>query len=323
MLTRDKVAAVSGGWTSASRKSALPIFEELNGLLLYSVAFEGEESSPNVFYFGAVPNQQAIPAAEYLMSETGGSARRWVLFGTDYVYPRVTNKILRYFLHSKGVGDDDIMEKYTPFGFSNYETVVADIKKFVAVKRAAIVSTITGDSNVPFYRELGSQGIGAHAVPSVALAVDEEDLRGIDTKPFVGQLAARGYFMSIDAPENRRFVGQWKSYVAAKQLSGGATRVTNDPMEATYIGVSMWAHAVQEAGTADVDKVREAMSHQALRAPSGHTVTMDATSHHLHRPLLIGEIETDGQFQIVWKSREALQAQVFSPYLPENQSRTP
>src|SRR5574338_1427352 len=209
LLQKDKVAAVFGCWTSVSRKSVLPVFEELDGLLFYPVQYEGEESSRNVFYTGAAPNQQAIPAVEYLMSEEGGGAQRWVLLGTDYVYPRTTNKILRYFLHSKGVADEDIMEKYTPFGHSDYQTIVADIKKFATGKRTAVVSTINGDSNVPFYKELGNQGLKATDIPVVAFSVGEEELRGIDTKPLVGHLAAWNYFMSMDTPENKAFIDKW------------------------------------------------------------------------------------------------------------------
>ena len=225
----------------------LPVFEELNGLLFYPVQYEGEESSWNVFYTGAAPNQQAIPAVEYLMSKKGGGAKRWVLLGTDYVYPRTTNKILRYFLHSKGVADDDIMEKYTPFGHSDYQTIVADMKKFATGKRTAVVSTINGDSNVPFYKELGNQGLKATDIPVVAFSVGEEELRGIDTKPLVGHLAAWNYFMSIDTPENKAFIDKWKAYVKKNNLPGGDKRVTNDPMEATYIGIHMWAQAVEQA----------------------------------------------------------------------------
>ena len=184
-----------------SRKSVLPVFEELNGLLFYPVQYEGEELSPNVFYTGAAPNQQAIPAVEYLMSEDGGGARRFFLLGTDYVYPRTTNKILRAFLHSKGVDDKDIQEVYTPFGHSDYQTIVADIK-FAAGGKTAVVSTVNGDSNVPFYKELANQGLEATEVPVVAFSVGEEELRGIDTKPLVGNLAAWNYFESVSNPVN-------------------------------------------------------------------------------------------------------------------------
>lgn len=315
------VAATFGCWTSVSRKSVLPVFEELNGLLFYPVQYEGEESSFNVFYTGAAPNQQAIPAVEYLMSKEGGSAKRWVLLGTDYVYPRTTNKILRYFLRSKGVAESDILEKYTPFSFSDYQTIVADIKKFAQGKRTAVVSTINGDSNVPFYKELGNQGLKAEDIPVVAFSVGEEELRGIDTKPLVGHLAAWNYFMSMDTPANEKFIGKWKAYAKAKNLPDAGKRVTNDPMEATYIGIHMWRQAVEQAGTVDPDAVRQALGGQTFAAPSGFEVTMDGKNHHLHKPVVIGEIQEDGQFQVVWKTGEVIRAEPWSPYVPESKSR--
>ncbi|HMV39626.1 urea ABC transporter substrate-binding protein [Plasticicumulans sp.] len=319
LLQKEKVAVTFGCWTSVSRKSVLPVFEELNGLLFYPVQYEGEESSYNVFYTGAAPNQQAIPAVEYLMSEDGGAAKRWVLLGTDYVYPRTTNKILRAFLHSKGVSDDDIMETYTPFGHSDYQTIVADIKKFASAgKRTAVVSTINGDSNVPFYKELGNAGLKATDVPVVAFSVGEEELRGIDTKPLVGHLAAWNYFMSIKSPENEAFIKAWKEYVAKNKLPGGDKRVTNDPMEATYTGIHMWAQAVVQAGTTDVDAVRQALGYQTFKTPSGFVESLDAKNHHLHKPVYIAEIQADGQFNIVWKTEGPIRAQAWSPYIPDS-----
>jgi urea transport system substrate-binding protein len=318
LLQKDAVSAVFGCWTSVSRKSVLPVFEELNGLLFYPVQYEGEESSYNVFYTGAAPNQQAIPAVEYLMSDKGGGAKRFVLLGTDYVYPRTTNKILRYFLHSKGVSDDDIKEEYTPFGHSDYQTIVADIKKFATGKRTTVVSTINGDSNVPFYKELANQGLKAQDIPVVAFSVGEEELRGIDTKPLVGHLAAWNYFMSIDTPENKKFIEEWRAYVKAQNLPGGDKRVTNDPMEATYIGMHMWAQAVAQAGTTNVDAVRQALGYQTFRAPSGFTISLDAKNHHLHKPVVIGEVQANGQFQVVWKSDGPIRAQAWSPFIPES-----
>jgi urea transport system substrate-binding protein len=318
LLQKDGVAAVFGCWTSVSRKSVLPVFEELNGLLFYPVQYEGEESSYNVFYTGAAPNQQAIPAVEYLMSEKGGGAKRFELLGTDYVYPRTTNKILRYFLHSKGVSDDDIHEEYTPFGHNDYQTIVAGIKKFAVGKHTAVISTINGDSNVPFYKELGNQGIKAQDIPVVAFSVGEEELRGIDTKPLVGQLAAWNYFMSIDTPENKAFIAEWKGYVKKNNLPDGEKRVTNDPMEATYIGMHMWAQAVAQAGTTNVDAVRQALGYQTFRSPSGFDITLDAKNHHLHKPVYIGEVQANGQFQIVWKTTEPIRAQAWSPFIPDS-----
>jgi urea transport system substrate-binding protein len=318
LIQKEQVAVVFGCWTSVSRKSVLPVFEELNGLLFYPVQYEGEESSYNVFYTGAAPNQQAIPAVEYLMSEDGGGAERFVLLGTDYVYPRTTNKILRYFLNSKKVADEDIWETYTPFGHADYQTIVAKIKEFAAGKPTAVVSTINGDSNVPFYKELANQGLKAEDIPVVAFSVGEEELRGIDTKPLVGHLAAWNYFMSIDTPENTAFIKKWQDYVENNDLPGGDERVTNDPMEATYIGIHMWAQAAEQAGTTDVDAVRQAIGYQTFKAPSGYEISMDAKNHHLHKPVVIGEITEDGQFDIVWQTDGPIRAQAWSPFIPES-----
>ena len=309
------------GVTSVSRKSVLPVYEELNGLLFYPVQYEGEESSYNVFYTGAAPNQQAIPAVEYLMSEDGGGAKRWILLGTDYVYPRTTNKILRYFLKSKGVKESDIYETYTPFGHSDYQTIVKKIKEFSAGKPTAVVSTINGDSNVPFYKELANQKLKAEDVPVVAFSVGEEELRGIDTSALVGHLAAWNYFMSMDNPQNKEFVSKWKAYVKKNKLPGGDKRVTNDPMEATYIGIKMWAQAVEQAGTTDVDAVRQAVGGQTVKSPSGFTITMDAKNHHLHKPVVIGEITPNGQFDIVWQTEGPVRAAPWSPYVPESKNK--
>jgi urea transport system substrate-binding protein len=321
LIQQEKVAVVFGCWTSVSRKSVLPVFEELNGLLFYPVQYEGEESSYNVFYTGAAPNQQAIPAVEYLMSEDGGGAKRFVLLGTDYVYPRTTNKILNYFLESKGVAKTDIMELYTPFGHSDYQTIVADIKKFAVGKPTAVVSTINGDSNVPFYKELGNQGLKAEDIPVIAFSVGEEELRGIDTAPLVGHLAAWNYFMSIEKSENKAFVAKWNAYVKKHKLPGGDKRVTNDPMEATYIGIKMWAQAVQQAQTIDIDAVRQAVGGQVVRSPSGFDLTMDAKNHHLHKPVLIAEIREDGQFDVVWNTQGPIRAQAWSPFIPDSANK--
>ncbi|EEQ09073.1 urea ABC transporter substrate-binding protein [Yersinia mollaretii] len=321
LLTQDKVAVVFGAWTSVSRKSVLPVFEELNGLLFYPVQYEGEEMSPNVFYTGAAPNQQAIPAVEYLLSEDGGAAKRFILLGTDYVYPRTTNKILRAFLHTKGIQDKDIEEIYTPFGYSDYQTIVGNIKKFSADGKTAVISTINGDSNVPFYKELANQGIKATDVPVIAFSVGEEELRGIDTKPLVGNLAAWNYFQSVDNPTNKKFVEQWKAYAKAHKLPNADTAVTNDPMEATWVGMHMWAQAVEKAKSTEVDKVRAAMAGQTYPAPSGFTLTMDKTNHHLHKPVMIGEIEADGQFNVVWQTDAPIRAQPWSPFIAGNDKK--
>jgi urea transport system substrate-binding protein len=321
LITRDKVVVTFGCWTSVSRKSVLPVVKELNSLLFYPVQYEGEELEKNVFYTGAAPNQQAIPALEYVMSKDGGGAKRFVLLGTDYVYPRTTNKILRAYLHTKGIKDADIQELYTPFGHADYQTIVANIKKFSAGGKTAVISTINGDSNVPFYKELGNAGLKATDVPVVAFSVGEEELRGVDTKPLVGHLAAWNYFESVKNPTNTEFVKKWKAYAVAKKLPNAATAVTNDPMEATYVGIHMWAQAVEKAKSTDTDKVIAAMANQSFKAPSGYTLVMDATNHHLHKPVMIGEIKADGQFNVVWKSKEPIRAQPWSPYIKGNEGK--
>ena len=323
LLTQDKAAVIFGCWTSVSRKSVLPVVEEANGLLFYPVQYEGEELSKNVFYTGAAPNQQAIPAVEYLMSKDGGSAKRWVLLGTDYVYPRTTNKILRAFLKAKGVADADIMEEYTPFGHSDYQTIIAKIKKFSSEgKKTAVVSTINGDSNVPFYKELGNAGLSAKDVPVVAFSVGEEELRGVDTKPLVGHLAAWNYFMSIKSPANTEFTKKWAAYAKAKNIPGHKDKpLTNDPMEATYIGVNMWAQAVTKAKSTDTDKVIAAMAGQTFKAPSGIVSKMDEKNHHLHKSVFIGEIKADGQFNVVWKTPGPVVADPWSDYIAENKGK--
>jgi urea transport system substrate-binding protein len=321
LLTQDKVAVTFGCWTSVSRKSVLPVFEELNGLLFYPVQYEGEELSQNVFYTGAAPNQQAIPAVEYLLSKAGGGAKRIVLLGTDYVYPRTTNKILRKFLNSKGITDADIMEEYTPFGHSDYQTIVANVKKFAQGGKTAVVSTINGDSNIPFYKELGNQGIKATQIPVVAFSVGEEELRGVNTKPLVGHLAAWNYFQTVKSPVNTAFIKKYKDWATKNKVPNAATVVTNDPMEATYVGINMWAAAVKKAGTTDVDAVRKAMAGITFAAPSGFTLTMDATNHHLHKPVMIAEVRADGQFNVVWKTPGPIRAQPWSPYIPGNEGK--
>ena len=322
LLSKEKVAVTFGCWTSVSRKSVLPVYKELNGLLFYPVQYEGEELEYNVFYTGAAPNQQAIPAVEYLMSKDGGDAKRFVLLGTDYIYPRTTNKILRAFLKSKGVADADIMEEYTPFGHSDYQTIIAKIKKFSSEgKKTAVISTINGDSNVPFYKELGNAGIKATEVPVVAFSVGEEELRGVDTKPLVGHLASWNYFMSLKNVENEKFTKLYRAWAVKQKLPNAAKAVTNDPMEATYIGVYMWKQAVEKAKSTDVDKVIAAMAGQTFKAPSGFTIKMDEKNHHLHKPVFIGEIKADGQFNVVWKTPGPIRAQPWSPYIPGNDKK--
>jgi urea transport system substrate-binding protein len=307
LLEQDKVAAVFGCWTSVSRKSVLPVFEELNGLLFYPVQYEGEESSKNVFYTGAAPNQQAIPAVDFLKDELG--VERWVLAGTDYVYPRTTNKILEAYLKQNGVAEEDIMINYTPFGHSDWQSIVADIKKFGSEgKKTAVVSTINGDANVPFYKELGNQGISAEDIPVIAFSVGEEELSGIDTAPLVGHLAAWNYFMSVPTDENDAFIETWHGFIEDPK------RVTNDPMEAHKIGFDLWVQAVEKAGTTDPDAVEEAIIGLTTSNLSGGTAKM-LPNHHITKPVLIGEIQDDGQFAIVYQTEEEVPGDAWSDYL--------
>ena len=311
LIEKDKVAATFGCWTSVSRKSVLPVFEEKNSLLFYPVQYEGEESSKNVFYTGASPNQQAIPAVDYLMKDL--EVKRWVLAGTDYVYPRTTNKILEAYLKAKGVDEKDIMINYTPFGHSDWQSIVADIKKFGGEgKKTAVVSTINGDANVPFYKELGNQGITAENIPVVAFSVGEEELSGIDTKPLVGHLAAWNYFMSVDNPANKEFIAKWQEYTKNPK------RVTNDPMEAHVIGFNMWIKALEKAGTTDTDKVAEAMIGLEVPNLTGGTAKM-LPNHHLTKPVLIGEIQENGQFEVVSKTPEVA-GDAWSDFLPDSKN---
>ena len=307
LINKDKVAVVFGCWTSVSRKSVLPVFKELNSILFYPVQYEGEESERNVFYTGAAPNQQAIPAVDYLMANE--KVQRWVLAGTDYVYPRTTNKILEAYLKSKGVKAEDIMINYTPFGHADFQTIVADIKKFgTAGKKTAVVSTINGDANVPFYKELGNQGIKATDIPVVAFSVGEEELAGLDTKPLLGHLAAWNYFQSIKSKENDEFIAKWKAFIKNPK------RVTNDPMEAHVIGFAMWVEAVKKAGTTDPNKVIDAVIGVKVPNLTGGISEM-LPNHHITKPVFIGEVRADGQFDVVWKSSGLVPGDAWSPYL--------
>lgn len=310
LLQVHNVDVIFGCWTSVSRKSVLPVLEELNGLLFYPVQYEGEESSKNVFYTGAAPNQQAIPAVNYFMNEL--DVERWVLAGTDYVYPRTTNKILEAYLISKGVAEKDIMVNYTPFGHSDWQTIVADIKVFGSTgKKTGVISTINGDANVPFYKELGNVGIDATDIPVIAFSVGEEELAGLDTGPLVGHLAAWNYFMSSESEENDAFITAWHKF------TGNDNRVTNDPMEATVIGFNMWAKAVEISGTTDVDTVRPAMYGLTIPNLTGGIAVMN-TNHHLTKPVLIGEILDDGQFEIVYETPAGVIGDAWTDFLPES-----
>jgi urea transport system substrate-binding protein len=311
LLEKDKVAVVFGCWTSVSRKSVLPVFEKDNGLLFYPVQYEGEESSKNVIYTGAAPNQQAIPAVDYLMNEV--KVKRWVLEGTDYVYPRTTNKILEAYLLAKGVKSEDISINYTPFGYSDWQARVAAIKKFgSAGKKTAVVSTINGDANVPFYKELGNEKISAEDIPVVAFSVGEEELSGLDAKPLAGHLAAWNYFESISTPANKAFIEQWHTFIKNPK------RTTNDPMEAHYIGFNLWVKAVQKAGSTNTDKVIAALP--GLETPNlTGGIAKVLPNHHITKPVYIGEVRADGQFDVVWKTTGTVPGEAWSRYLPSDE----
>ncbi|MCA2010137.1 urea ABC transporter substrate-binding protein [Cereibacter sphaeroides] len=309
LIEGDGVAAVFGCWTSVSRKSVLPVFEELNSILFYPVQYEGQESQRNVFYTGAAPNQQAIPAVDYLL-ENG--VERFYLAGTDYVYPRTTNQILEAYLQAQGVAPEDIIVNYTPFGHSDWQTIVSEIREFGSTGRpAAVVSTINGDANVPFYNELAAQGISAEDIPVIAFSVGEEELAGIDTGPLVGHLAAWNYFMSVDTDENADFIDAWHAYI------GSEDRVTNDPMEAHYIGFNMWVEAVEAAGTTDADAVIDALVGVAVPNLTGGISSMGA-NHHITKPVLIGEIQEDGQFEVVWETSGLVLGDEWSDFVADS-----
>ncbi len=309
LLTVDEVDVIFGSWTSVSRKSALPVLEELNGLMFYPVQYEGEELSRNVFYTGAAPNQQAIPAVDYFLEELG--IERFALLGTDYVYPRTTNNILEAYLADAGIASEDIFVNYTPFGHSDWATIVSDVVAMAADGRpVGVISTINGDANVGFYKELAAQGVNAEDIPVVAFSVGEEELSGLDTAPLVGHLAAWNYFQSADTPANEAFIADWHAFI------GDEARVTNDPMEAHYIGFNMWVNAVEEAGTTDVDAVREAMWGQEFPNLTGGTAVM-GTNHHLSKPVLIGEITADGQFDIISET-DPVPGDAWTDFLPES-----
>jgi urea transport system substrate-binding protein len=307
LLTVSKVDVIFGCWTSVSRKSVLPVIEELNGLLFYPVQYEGEESSRNVFYTGAAPNQQAIPATDYFLEELG--VEKFALLGTDYVYPRTTNNILQAYLISKGIPESDIFVNYTPFGHSDWSKIVADVVALGADgKKVGVISTINGDANIGFYKELAAAGISADDIPVVAFSVGEEELSGLDTTNLVGHLAAWNYFMSADTPENAAFIEAWHAFI------GDPKRVTNDPMEAHYIGFNMWVQAVEKAGTTDVDAVRNAMYGLEVPNLTGGIAKM-LPNHHLTKPVLIGEIRADGQFDIISQT-EPVPGDAWTDFLP-------
>jgi urea transport system substrate-binding protein len=315
LLTRDKVAVVFGGWTSLSRKAALPIFEQMNGLLYYPVQYEGEESSRNIFYLGATPSQQAIPAVKYLMSKEGGDIRRWVLLGTDYLDPRKINQILSAYLTTEGVSPEDITTMYASPNQSDWREIVKSVKAFAAGgKKTAVISTVTGNSNADLYGELVKQQIDASKIPFMALSASERELRGVDLTKLVGHMATRSYFQSVQSAENAAFIKMWTDFNEQRD------KTTDDPMEATFIGFRMWVQAVSQAGTVDVNAVRQAMYGQRLRTPSGFEVVMN-TNHHLSKPAMVGKLDATGAFDVVWRSISPIKASVWSRYLPDSAKR--
>ncbi len=314
LLLKDKVAVVFGCWTSVSRKSVLPVFEANKGLLFYPVQYEGEEQSPNIFYTGATPNQQLIPIAEYLMSAEGGSKKKFYLLGTDYVFPRTANKILKAFLLAKGVPEQNIVEEYTPFGHADYQTIVGKIKKFSEAGDACVLSTINGDSNVPFYKEFANQKLTADKCPIMAFSVAEDELRSMEAEFLSGHLAAWNYFQSINTPENKKFVKDFKDFCKKNNLPGGDKRVTDDPIEAAYFGVYVWKKAAEKCKSFDPAKVTEAVLGMKFDAPGGPK-QMDEKNHHTYKPVLIGEIRPDGQFDIIWQTKGLVKPEAFSSYL--------
>ncbi|MCD7973022.1 MAG: urea ABC transporter substrate-binding protein [Candidatus Azobacteroides sp.] len=313
LLTKDKVSAVFGCWTSVSRKSVLPVFEEYNGLLFYPVQYEGQEQSANIIYTGATPNQQLLPAADFLMSKEGGNYKKFYLLGTDYIFPRTANTILKNYLLAKGVPAQNIIEEYTPFQHQDYQTIVSKIKRFAASGDACILSTINGDSNVPFYKEFANQGMSASACPILAFSVAEDELRAMDTEFLVGHLVSLNYFQSIKTPENFKFVENFKNYCKKNNLPGGDSRVTDDPICWAYTGLYLWKAAAEKAGSFDVEKVAAALSDMEFDSPAG-LVKMHHDNHHLAKKAMIGEIRGDGQFDIIWETESLVSPEPFSEY---------
>lgn len=303
LLEKDKVSAVFGCWTSVSRKSVLPVFEQLNGLLFYPVQYEGEELSKNIFYTAEAVNQQAIPAVDYMLGE---GKKKFYLLGSDYVYPRTTNKILKQYLKSKGIPDSDIEEVYTPFGHTDYQTIVASIKKFAAGGKATVISTLNGDTNVPFFKEFANAGLTSENCPVVSFSISEDEFRGLPAKDLVGHLGCWTYFMSLKTPENKDFVSSFQKWLKDPKVSGTdykvsgidtKGRVTCSPMNLSRMGVHLWKQAVEKAGSFEVDKVREAIYGLKFKGPAGE-VTMQK-NHHLVNNVFIGETLANGQFKII------------------------
>ncbi|WP_422653046.1 urea ABC transporter substrate-binding protein [Caldicellulosiruptor sp. DIB 104C] len=296
LLQKDKVAVIFGCWTSASRKAVLPVVEENNGLLFYPVQYEGLESSPNIFYMGAAPNQQIVPAVKWLFDN---GKKRFYLLGSDYVFPRTANKIIKAYL--KYLGGVVVGEEYTPLGHTDYSSVINKIK---AAKPDVVFNTLNGDSNVAFFKQLKDAGIDAKTLPVMSVSIAEEEIKGIGPEYLKGHLVAWNYFQSVDTPENKEFVEKYKKKY-------GEDRVTDDPIEAAYIGVYLWAKAVEKAGSTDVDKVREAAKGIEFNAPEG-PVKIDGDNQHLYKTVRIGEILENGQIRELWKTNKPVKP---DPYL--------
>lgn len=311
LLDQDKVSVTFGCWTSVSRKSVLPVFEEKKGLLFYPVQYEGEEMSPNIFYTAEAVNQQATPAVDYMLEE---GKKKFYLIGSDYVYPQTTNLILLEYLLSKGVPLENIgggftkdasgkiisAGKYTPFGHTDYQQIISEIKQFAASGDACIINTLNGDTNVPFFKEYAAAGLDAESCPVVSFSVSEDEFRGLPASQLVGQLGCWTYFQSIKSPENAKFIKNFKSWLGKSDVTGIVKdgRVTCSPMVLSYNGVYLWKAAVEKAGTFEVTKVMEALKSGISFDGPGGTVTSQK-NHHLTKNVYIGETRADGQFKIL------------------------
>ncbi|MBE7680969.1 MULTISPECIES: urea ABC transporter substrate-binding protein [unclassified Paenibacillus] len=296
LLQQDKVAAVFGGWTSASRKAMLPVFEQNKGLLFYPVQYEGLESSPNIFYTGATTNQQIVPSVTWLLENRG---KTFYLLGSDYVFPKTANQVIKAQLAAEG--GEVVGEEYTPLGHTDYSTIISKIK---AAKPDVVYNTLNGDSNVAFFKQLKDAGITSEQMTTLSVSVAEEEIRGIGADVLKGHLASWNYYQTTDTPENKTFVEKYKEKY-------GADRVTADPIEAGYVAVYLWKAAVEKAGSTDVEKVREAAKGLEFDAPEGK-VTVDGENQHIYKTVRIGEVQEDGQFKELWNSGSPVKP---DPYL--------
>lgn len=321
LLEKDKVAVVFGCWTSVSRKSVLPVFEKNNGLLFYPVQYEGEELSKNIFYTAEAVNQQAIPAVDYMLAD---GKKKFYLLGSDYVYPRTTNKILKQYLRSKGIPDSDIVEIYTPFGHTDYQTIVAEIKKFASAGKATVISTLNGDTNVPFFKEFANAGLTSENCPVVSFSISEDEFRGLPAKDLVGHLGCWTYFMSIKSPENTKFTKDFQAWLKDPKVTGvdykvsgidAKGRVTCSPMNLSRMGVYLWKQGVEKADSFEVDKVRPAIVGQKFKGPAGEVTMQD--NHHLINNVFIGETLASGQFKIIKTFKDVAGEPFSDKFLPK------